>query len=252
MKKLISYSILISFLFQSFSFGIAFAGNFDNNSYDFIANSLDPNLKIKPTKIELISDELIENLNPNLKIKERKETFENDDLVKYLNQNLKISKTKVEPIKDDFIVQNLNTSKISRINKANKAINFDKTIKISPKNFYSTKENLKEGKAIEFVLLDEIKINNKIYPKNSTITASVKNITQNSTFGLPSDLVIGNFQLQDLNFNSEFSIKGANRALWVYPAVYGLSCFFGAGLLFIPIRGGHAKLIPNKIYEIEI
>ena len=40
--------------------------------------------------------------------------------------------------------------------------------------------------------------------------------------------------------------------IWVYPTGYILMPFFFIGLLIFPIRGGHAKLKPEKVYDIEI
>ncbi len=50
---------------------------------------------------------------------------------------------------------------------------------------------------------------------------------------------------------SHISKRGTDRVLWVYPSFYIFNCFFGAGLLLIPIRGGHVKLKPGKVYELE-
>ena len=67
---------------------------------------------------------------------------------------------------------------------------------------------------------------------------------------MPSNLVVGNFTLDDNKLSGEISKTGANRSLWLYPAIYATSWLFGIGLLFIFIRGGHAKIKPNETHTL--
>ena len=71
--------------------------------------------------------------------------------------------------------------------------------------------------------------------------------------GTPASLIVGNFALTDnVKLDGQISQTGANRTIWLYPTVLTMNIFCGLGILFMPIRGGHAKLRPSKVYEIDI
>lgn len=249
MKKLFASFILLNFL------GLASFVTAQGVEDEFVKNSLDKNLKIIPANYEPLKDETAMFLNPSLRIKKTETPPEKDIFAeKTLNPNLKIKPAGYEMVTDNFASKAVISEAKPAKNKFE--VSHETTgekIKIKPLNYYTTRTNLKEGGYIDFELAENAKIGNKIYKKGSPVKARVENITKNSAYGLPADLVIGNFSFEDnVHLESELTLKGANRSLWVYPSAYGLSWFFGAGLLFIPIRGGHAKLKPNKTYEIEI
>jgi len=193
----------------------------------------------------------------------------NDDFVENtLDKNLKIKKYQYYPIVDDFAACNKNSNPLK------KAVSFDeitprmpehrfvrkpvvfddnyKEVKIRIKDFYTTKSNFQEGEEIEFLTLDDVQIRNKNFPKNSIVKARLETISKNKSFGVPSDVVIGNFMLDNIPLSGEISKTGANRSLWLYPVVYNTVWFFGAGLLLIPIRGGHAKIKPSQIFTLYV
>lgn len=151
-----------------------------------------------------------------------------------LDKNLKIKKSKYIPIAD-----NLSENKYQEI-------------KIRIKNEYSTKDNLDEGDYIDFVTVEDVKLKDKIYPKDSIVKARIETISQNKAWGVPSDLIVGNFTLDNNKLTGEISKTGANRSLWLYPAVEIGCIFLGAGLLLIPIRGGHAKIKPTETYSLYV
>ena len=152
-----------------------------------------------------------------------------DELAESLNKNLKI-KPYIQP-------------KISE----NSQI-----IKVKIKESFSSKNQFDEGDEIIFLTLDEINLKGKIYKKDTPIKAQIELISQNKSLGVPANVVIGNFTLDEFKFFGEISKKGANRALWVQPLVQTGSLFFGAGLVFIPIRGGHVKINPKEEFELEL
>lgn len=150
-----------------------------------------------------------------------------------LDKNLKIGKPKYTPIEDNILQDS------------------QKEIKVKIKNKYSTKDNFNEGEYIDFITLEDAKIKNKNYPKGSTVKARIETVSQNKSWGVPSDLVVGNFTLNGNKLTGEILKTGANRSLWVYPAVIAGCMFLGAGLLLIPIRGGHAKIRPSEVYTLR-
>jgi len=214
---------------------------------DFVQKNLKSSKKQVVATID-IKDEFIEQtLNKNLKIKNAKELNITDAFAeKNTNKNI-YNKPEV-----NFSEQIVSAS--SKIIKPkNNAIILDENsipIKIGIKETFSTKQEIDEGDFVEFKTLSEIKIKNKIYPINSTVKARIETISSNKTWGVPSDLTVGNFSLDGIPLYGEINKTGANRSLWLYPTIYLSSMFFGVGFLLVPIRGGHAKIEPNQTYTI--
>lgn len=124
-------------------------------------------------------------------------------------------------------------------------------IKIRIRNPLTTKnKTVDEGDYIEFETVEAVYINNRNYPKGTIVKARVENISQNRSKGVPADIVIGNFTIDNHKLNGEITKTGANRSLWVYPASYIGSGFFGLGALLLFIRGGHAKITPFENFTI--
>ena len=123
-------------------------------------------------------------------------------------------------------------------------------IKIRIKKYFTTKQKLEEGDFIEFETISENKIENKIYPIGTTVKARIETISYNKSYGVPSDVVVGNFSIDNIPLQGEISKTGANRTLWLYPVSYIGTIFFGLGILLLPIRGGHAKIKQKQIFTV--
>lgn len=206
---------------------------------------------------EIIQDNLLKKLDKNLKTETQKQIPIIDDFaLKTLNQNLKITKENQEIIEDELVKILLKSDLKNKTIKSKSNIkttiteSFDK-VKISPTKYLTTRKAQLNNK-IEFILIENIKINDILYKKGEIIEGSIENLSQNGAYGVPADLVVGNFKIGNQILDGTLTRQGANRAIWVYPSAYVLSVFFGLGLFVLPIRGGHAKLKPNKIYEIDI
>lgn len=202
----------------------------------------------------IIEDFMLENLNQNLKINKVIYQPIEDELVKQtLDKNLKIQTKHYKPIVDEY----LPTEVLHGLDyySKNRVFDFENTdstiVKIKPIRHYSTKNNLEIGKYIDFYLAEDTTLKDKTYKKGTKIKARVENISPNTMGGVPANLIIGNFVLEDININSNIETTGANRALWVYPVGYVGTMFFGVGLLLFLVRGGHAKFTPAKTYEIS-
>lgn len=192
----------------------------------FVEKTLDTKAKYKPAKSNLITDSFAENnKNKNQYTK---------PIVDFGEQTVVSSPNSIQP------------RKIVIINDENSI-----PIKIRVKNYISTRQRFDEGDFIEFETLSEVKIKNKVYPAGTTVNARVETISYNKIWGVPSDLIIGNFSLDGKSLTGEVSKTGANRSLWLYPTVYITTWFFGVGLLLIPIRGGHAKIKPQQTFTVH-
>ena len=246
MKKIIATVLCFNILSLNFAFAQMFSDN--------LAEQLDKNLKVEKVNYQPIVDNFAQKtLNPNLKIEKTKQIEIKDDLAnKTLNQSLKVQITKQETITDNLIKE-IDKSKIKAESKKIVSNFADGKIKVSPLNYHTTRKNLAEGDIIDFILIEDTKIENITYKKGTTIKARIETLSQNGAYGVPADLVVGNFTLPNKKvLNGQIERQGANRALWVYPVGYTLTCFFFIGLPIFTIRGGHVKLKPEKVYEIEI
>ena len=246
MKRIFCVFLLINFLFANSTFASVVV--------DELVNSLDKKLKIEYVETEKIEDEFALNyINQNLKIKKNKNTYFKDELVENLPKDLKIQKQKQNAITDN-LVNYINKTTVSAVVKNEIDFNLEQgKIKVSPIKRYTTRTGLYEGESIDFVLVQDVKIKDKLYKKGELIRARVETVSKNMAYGVPADLVISNFVLPDkILLSGQIERQGANRALWVYPTGYILMPFFLLGAFIFPIRGGHAKLYPSKTYEVEI
>ncbi len=245
MKKVFAFFILLNYLLSGVSFAVE----------DELLRYLDKNLKVKENKYIPVKDSFVEDtLNENLKIKKQAKNLIVDDFAeKTLAKDLKINKKPQEIISDSLVLNIDKNATVKKSDFVSKISGENLYIKVTPRYYYTTRKGLKEGQRIDFVLADDFKFKNIVYKKGTPIKARVENINQNGIYGLPSEVVVGNFMLaENVKLEGELSKRGANRSVWVYPTVYTLCAFFGLGVLFIPIRGGHAKLKPNKIYQFEV
>lgn len=114
----------------------------------------------------------------------------------------------------------------------------------------SSKSKPEEGSRVIFETVNEIKYKNKIFPAGTKVVAYVETVSPNFTQGVPADMVIGNFSIDNIPLYGEISKTGANRSLWLKPVSYVTSFFFGAGFVLMLIRGGHARITPNETFTV--
>lgn len=197
-------------------------------------------------------------LNKNLQIQEYKKEIITDNLItaSFIQKHQNKLYTNKVTIVDDFANKNLAKYKNEKLisYKPISFENFQKTsIKIKPlKNITTKDKSLKEGSTIDFILTEDFYYNKKLFKKGSKIKATVENISLNEAFGMPANLELGQFKINNTRFDNNLKINGANRATWVIPVGYIGCCFFGVGILIFPIRGGHAKLKTHKIYNLVV
>lgn len=152
-----------------------------------------------------------------------------DELANKLDKNLKIEQYSYKPI-----YENENTTEV----------------KVKIKKNYSTKQKIKEGEYLDFITVKDFSYKDKLYPAGTLVKARVETISLNKIYGVPSDVIVGNFSIDDIPLRGEISKTGANRALWLYPTIE-ITSWLCVGLLLIPIRGGHAKIKTKEIFTLE-
>ena len=191
----------------------------------FVEQTIDKNLKHKAVKENIIIDEFAEN-NKN------KNQYTRPN-ISFYEEKIVISKELTQPRKF-MMIDNENLI----------------PIKVRIKNYLSTKQKIDEGDFIEFETITELKVKNKSYPVGTTIKARIETISYNKIWGVPSDLTVGNFSIDNTPLKGEINKTGANRSLWLYPTIYLTGFFLGIGFLLIPIRGGHAKIRPQQVFTV--
>ena len=215
---------------------------------EFAQKTLDKNLKITtPAKVDISDSFAEQSLDKNLKVKQVNYSPITDNFAEQnRNKNPKISKkVDYQEVIPKINNQKANTKKIVVMDN-----NSVVSIPIRIKRNLSSKTNLQEGDYIEFETVKDVTVNKKPYPAGTIVKARIETISLNKSMGVPSDLIIGNFSINGIPLADEISKSGANRSLWEYPCVYGLTWFFCVGLLFIPIRGGHAKIRTSETYTV--
>ena len=240
MKKLLAFIISLNF---------AIMPAYCTITDDFAGRTLDKNLKIKTPAKPVIQDDFADKtLNKNIQIKPYKNTPISDSFAES-NKNKNITITKQGYVREklpELSEKNKFQKKVVILD-TNSAISVP--VKICKK--YSVRyKNFDEGDYIDFVTTKDITIGKTTYPKGIIVKGRIENISQNQAMGVPSDLIVGSFKLDNILLSGEINKTGANRSLWVRPCVYGLVLFFCIGLLFIPIRGGHAKIRESETYTL--
>ena len=238
--------MLKQFLIIFISFNILVLPAYCSINDDFVEKTLS-NQSFKTVQSPIIKDTFVEQtIDKKLYPKVIKETMITDSFAESNKNKNQYSKPNVK-----FEEQVIPTSNKIQTKIVKDVVKEDLVpIKIRIKNLLSTRQKIDEGDFLEFETLADTKINNKTYPSGSTVKARIETISYNKIWGVPSDLVVGNFSIENIPLNGEISKTGANRSLWLYPTIYITTVFFGVGLLLVPIRGGHAKIKPKQIYTV--
>lgn len=258
MKKLIIFVLCLQLI------GIPVLAEELGHDY-FVEKTLkSSDLTIETTKPALIQDDLVNTTlkNSSFKTEISKNVPITDNLVdkKLVEKDFKNAPNGKTEIKDVFAEKSL-IQRPKEMKITNQEYDIDPTrripVKLKVEQEFTTKSNLEEGQIIEFKTADGVKVGNKVFiPKDTKITGRVETVSMNEMFGVPADLIIEKFVVKSAN-NEEFPLEGAslkrtgaNRSIWVYPLFYCGCMFFGAGVAFIPIRGGHAKLKTKDTYQV--
>jgi len=228
--------------------------------------------KIQPVYIkesEPITDELMENYERSgatIKLWARKKgdyvkTSIDDELVtpKFRAKAGAVSILKLRhcaKIEDNFAKNNIDLKNLT-ITKAKNYYDFTKAqipVKLKIIKNLTTKNNILEGDQILFKTIEDIMVNGITLPKGTKIVGRVETVSESDKMGTPANIVIDNFYVKnnpDICFYGNISKTGANRSLWVYPLYQaGNLVLYVAGFVFVPIHGGHAKLLTSETYTV--
>lgn len=167
-----------------------------------------------------------------------------------------LKKHKKTVIEDNFAKNNASKNHIAKVKVKN---NYDFTQTQIPvqlkiiKNL-STRHSILEGDSILFKTIKDVNLNGRILPKGTHVIGRVETISESDKMGCPANIIVDNFYVKDnpdICLYGNVSKTGANRSIWVYPLYQaGNILFYVAGFVFVPIHGGHAKLLTKDTYTV--
>ena len=116
--------------------------------------------------------------------------------------------------------------------------------------------NAREGQKVLFKTIEPVKINDRItFAAGTEVCANVEFVSLNEMRGEPATLIIDNFEVKNYpqyKLSGQIYKEGAKRSYWVNPMSIMLMPFWGTGLFLHLVRGGHAKIKPNKVYKLYL
>lgn len=157
-----------------------------------------------------------------------------------------------EILQDEFAMNSLKNAKPPY---THTKYNYEDTEKIPIKLVISkrikSEQELYEGQIVEFKIIRHVIHNNKIVVKRgTTATARVKMIITSGMNGIPASIIFDDFKIANIEPNKlsdTYEVFGQDRSLIVFPLKWALTILPPTGSLTNFIKGGHAKLKPNKI-----
>lgn len=165
----------------------------------------------------------------------------------------KYSRNKIE---DNFVKNNIDSDNVAKI-KVKTNYDFSKAqipVQMKVIKNLTTKNNIEEGDSILFKTVNEVNINGTVLPKGTQVIGRVETVSASDKMGCPANIVVDNFYVKDnpnICFYGNVSKTGANRSIWVYPLYQaGNILLYAAGFVFVPIHGGHAKILTSDTFTV--
>ena len=165
----------------------------------------------------------------------------------------KYSRNKIE---DNFVKNNIDSDNVAKI-KVKTNYDFSKAqipVQMKVIKNLTTKNNIVEGDSILFKTVNEVTVNGTVLPKGTQVIGRVETVSASDKMGCPANIVVDNFYVKDnpdICFYGNVSKTGANRSIWVYPLYQaGNILLYAAGFVFVPIHGGHAKILTSDTFTV--
>ncbi|MBQ3641616.1 hypothetical protein II906_06820 [bacterium] len=112
-----------------------------------------------------------------------------------------------------------------------------------------------EGQILDLRVKQNVKYKGKIIIKNNTpATGIVSNIRTHGMNGIPAAIIIDNIQIEGVDrdkLTSNYTERGANLSLLVFPIKWALTPFPPTGSLTNFMLGGHAKINQNTVIKVD-
>lgn len=118
-----------------------------------------------------------------------------------------------------------------------------------------SEQDIYEGQVLKFKVMEDIWDQESLLLKRGTIcTANVETIINNGMNGIPASIILGNFQIPNIDSNklqSDYEKYGMDLSLIVFPLKWALTILPPTGSLTNFIKGGHAKIKNKDIITIK-
>ncbi len=126
-------------------------------------------------------------------------------------------------------------------------------IKVRPIKEISTKQAINAGDRVYFSVEEDVKKEGKIIAKKGEkITARVEIISESGLYGIPADIIVGNFSLNGIPLSGEIEKEGFTHTYWIIPVANVASFFIPfSGQIFRFVHGGHAKIKTKETFELQ-
>ncbi len=167
-----------------------------------------------------------------------------------------LKKYKRSSIEDNFAKKNIDSDNVAKI-KVKNNYDFSKAqipVQMKVIKNLTTKNNIEEGDSILFKTVNEVTVNGTVLPKGTQVIGRVETVSASDKMGCPANIVVDNFYVKDnpnICFYGNVSKTGANRSIWVYPLYQaGNILLYAAGFVFVPIHGGHAKILTSDTFTV--
>lgn len=127
-------------------------------------------------------------------------------------------------------------------------------VKVHSARDISTKQAINAGDRVYFYVDENVKKDGKtIIRKGEKITARIETISESGLYGVPADIIIGDFKIRDIPIAGEITKEGFTHTYWIIPASNIASFFIPfSGQLFRFIHGGHAKIKTKDTFELQL
>lgn len=160
---------------------------------------------------------------------------------------------------EDFIVEEFLSDKDLEKPFVNDNYNYQDTniipIRLKIIDSIKSEQDIYEGQVLKFKVIEDIWDQEILLLERGTIcTANVETIINNGMNGIPASIILGNFQIPNIDSNklqSSYEKYGMDLSLIVFPLKWALTILPPTGSLTNFIKGGHAKIKNKDIITIK-
>lgn len=171
--------------------------------------------------------------------------------------SLLLTGNQVFAVQDEFVERTLDTSSLEKPQTFLEYNFQDITtipVRLSITEKISSETKVYDGQKVEFRVVSDVKHNGKTIIKTGTIvTARIETTISSGMNGIPASIIFSNFQIPNISqgqITDSYELIGQDRSLIVFPLKWALTILPPTGSLTNFIKGGHARLSPNKIIQL--
>ncbi len=127
-------------------------------------------------------------------------------------------------------------------------------VKISITEKIKSEADIYEGQPVSFMVQERVSYKGRTkFKKGDIINARIGTIITSGMNGIPASIIFENFEkagVEPGQISNNVEVFGQDRSYFVFPLKWSLTFLPPTGSLTNFIKGGHAKLSPNKVLTI--